>query len=100
MPVSESIGSHSEEILHFGGVRLRVIGAGSLNMKFSSLDDVITQDLLPLPMIATNAREPLRLANFISQRALLTVSVSGIDQYFRINKVVLFTKPIWSEYPG
>lgn len=100
MPVNASVGSHSEEILHFAGVRMRVTGAGNLDLHFASLDNIDVQTLAPLVMSATTAREPTRLANFISQRGSLRVGTDVIDETFRINRIIVFAKPIWSQYPG
>ncbi len=100
MPVNASVGSHSEEIVHFAGVRLRVTGSGNLDLTFQSLDMMDTQVLAPIVMSLTNAREPTRLANFISQRGALKISTNAINESFRINRVIIFAKPIWSQYPG
>ncbi len=100
MPVNAQLGSRSEEIVHFAGVRLRVTGSGNLDLQFLSLDSVDTQTLAAIPMSSTNAREPTRLANFISQRGQLKISTNVIDEVFKINRIVLFVKPIWSQFPG
>ena len=100
MPVSAQLGSHQEEIVHYGGVRLRVTGSGNLDMQFLSLDDVDTQSLVPLAMSTTNAREPTRLANFISQRAMLKISSDVINEHFRISRIIIFAKPLWANFPG
>lgn len=90
----------SEDILHFNAVRLRVTGSGSLDMVFKSLDDVITKTLAPLAMSMATGREPRVLTNFKSQRAKLEISVDLIDEYFSINKLIVFVKPLWADYPG
>lgn len=100
MPVNASVGAHSEEVLHFAGVRLRVTGIGNLDLVFASLDTIDTQTLSPIVMANSTAREPTRLANFISQRGMLRVGTNVIDEVFRINRIIVFAKPIWSQYPG
>ena len=100
MPVAPSIGSHQEEVIHFAGVRIRVVGTGNLDLEFLSLDNVDTQTLVPLVMSNTTAREPTRLSNFISQRGMLKISTDSINDYFEINRIILFAKPIWSQFPG
>ncbi len=87
-----------EPILHFGAVRLRITGAGNLDMQFQSLDTVKTQTLAPLPMSSVTDREPVKLANFKSQRAMLKISTDEINEIFRINRIILFVKPLWSQY--
>ena len=100
MPVASNIGSRREEIVHFTGVRLRVTGSGNLDLEFKSLDDETTQTLAPIVMQTTTGREPTRLANFISQRGQLKISTNVINETFKINRILLFVKPLWSQYPG
>lgn len=100
MPVNPVLGARWEEIVHFAGVRLRVTGSGNLDLTFFSLDNVDSQVLAPLVMSNTSAREPTRLANFISQRGMLKIGSDQIDEVFRVNRVILFVKPLWTSFPG
>lgn len=100
MPVAPQIGSKAEEICHYAGVRLRVTGAGNLRMTLFSLDDERSNVLAPLAMQATTGREPTRLANFTSQRAMLEIKITAIDEKFVINRIIIFEKTVWSQYPG
>jgi len=100
MPVAAQLGSKQEEILHYGGVRMRVTGSGFLDMSFLSLDEVEVKALVPFTMSATTAREPTRLANFISQRAMLKISTDTINESFKVNRIIIFAKPLWSNFPG
>ncbi len=95
-----SINITGEGIVHFGGVRLRVTGAGNLKMTFQSLDAVKSQPLAVIAMTTPAEREPFKLANFKSQRAFLKLETTELDEIFRINRVVVFVKPIWSQYYG
>lgn len=98
MPVPQSLGSGEQDILHFGGVRIRVNGTGYLRMRFLSLDNIDTQTLVPFTMATLPGKQPTRLANFISQRGMLEISTTAIDEVFRINKIILFSKPLWTSY--
>jgi hypothetical protein len=98
MPVPVSLGSGEQDILHFGAVKIRVNGSGNLQLRFLSLDSVDTQTLVPLAMATSPGRQPTRLANFISQRGMLEIKTTVINETFRINKIILFSKPIWTEY--
>lgn len=89
----------AENILHYGAVRLRVSGEGSLLLKMKGLDDVITQDLASLTLSLTPGREPTQLANFKTQRMRLRISVSGINQHFSLNRLVIYAKELWQSYP-
>lgn len=89
-----------EGITHFGAVRMRLTGTGSLLMSFYSLDDTNNQTLVPFTMIASSNIEPTRLSNFNEQRAALKIQTTEINEYFRINRIILFAKNIYTSYPG
>lgn len=85
---------------HVVGVRLRVTGAGSLQMSLSDLDDTRISPLVPIPMQATTRIEPTRLANFQSQRIRLNLVTTELNDRFRIQRIIIFAKPVAVEYPG
>jgi hypothetical protein len=87
-----------ESIVHFGGVRIRVTGVGSLKLNLESLDGVQSLDLVP--MTIASGREKFRLSNFVSQRAFLTIETTELDEVFEINRVIVFVKPIYTDYPN
>ncbi len=89
-----------ENINHYAAVRMRVVGTGNLDMHLASLDRINTVDLFPFTLSETNAREPTRLVNFVTQRALLKVSTDVIDEYFDIDKVIIFARELYKEFPG
>lgn len=89
-----------EYIYHVAGVRLRVIGSGSLRMFFHSLDSIRSFTLLPLSMSSTNDKEPTRLGNFRSQRIQLELKTDAIDEYFQISKIIIFAKTSATSLPG
>ena len=90
----------AEDILHFGGVRLRIDGYGQLDMQLSTINDQNEVQLLPLVLEATPSREPLRLCNYMTQRAKLKLSTDVIDEYINVNKIIIFVKPTYTSYPG
>lgn len=87
------------DILHIGGVRLRVVGDGDLKMSLRSLDDTLIVNLTPTIMVNTTNREPFTLSNYMNQRGQLKVGVTGFEESFVISKIVIFTKLIYSGYP-
>lgn len=89
----------AEDILHFGAVRYRLNGVGVLKHRFVDADESTSEELKPTP-IENNGREPLRLSNFKSQRAKLRVYTTEIDEQVKINRIILFVKQLWSQYPG
>lgn len=95
-----SINEAGEDLMHFTGIRIRVNGNGNLIPTFQSLDDVDSVTLTPFIINSTTAREPFKLANFISQRAFLRLETQQINEIFRINRVIVYAKPQYSQFVG
>jgi len=95
--VAKRGGDESEH--HVVSVRLRVNGSGNLKLALTDLNQVQTQNLVPLPMQSTTRIEPTRLANFQSQRIRLELTTTEINEVFRINRIIIFAKPVAVEYP-
>jgi len=89
-----------ESIMHWNAVRLRLTGTGNLRMTMLSLSSVSSHTLTPLAMQTTTDREPVVLANFISQRMMLKGETTAIDEFMSVAKVIVFTKQLWSQYAG
>lgn len=96
--MAKNTGEESEH--HVVGVKFRVTGSGSLDLRLEDLSNVQTQDLVALTMSTATRFEPIRLANFQSQRIRLRVGTDQINEYFNIRRVILFAKPVAVEYPG
>jgi hypothetical protein len=89
----------AEDILHFGAVRLRVNGDAKLNMELLSIDDTYSSTLLPLTVTEAPGREPMRLCNFLSQRAKLKLSTNAFDDFINVNRIIVYVKPTYTSYP-
>lgn len=100
MPVGTALsqGSAGESLSHFNAIRMRVTGVGSLQMELRSFDGVETQTLVPFTLLERTNREPTRLCNFVQQRASLEVKTDKLNEHFRINRIILFSKELWSQY--
>jgi hypothetical protein len=88
-----------ETVNHYHSVRIRVNGSGNLRGMFYSLDDVNSQVLTPLAMQSLTNIQPTILLNFKEQRAALEFKTTEIDETFRIGKIIIFVKPLWTSYP-
>jgi len=96
--LSES--SSGESISHFAAIRIRLNGEGNLKMSVYSLDDVRSKTLVPFTMATTTRIIPTRLVNFSEQRASFELKTTEIDERFRINRIVIFMKEVFTSYPG
>jgi hypothetical protein len=93
-------GSAGEMISHFNAIRMRVVGTGFLKMTLYSLQDQTLQHLADFELSETTRFSPLRLANFIEQRAALQIQTHSINEYFRINRIIIYSRTYASEYPA
>jgi hypothetical protein len=84
---------------HIVAVRLRVVGEGNLLLSLEDYDAVQTQNLVPIPLATATRIEPTRLANFQSQRIRLIGQTTAIDERFDIHRILIFAKPVATEYP-
>jgi hypothetical protein len=92
--------SQDDVIVHYTGVRMRVTGTGNLLMTMRSQDNIYSQTLVPFVMSATTNIRPTRLMNFQHQRAALEAGTTAINEVFSINKIIIFAKAVFQEYPG
>jgi len=92
--------SSGESISHFAAIRVRVNGSGNLKMEVFSLDNVRSKTLVPLTMAVQTRIIPTRLVNFMEQRASFELKTTEIDEKFRINRIVIFSKATFTSYPG
>lgn len=87
-------------IVHFGAVRYRVDGAGNLITTLYGYDKLTSNELLPLAMSSPASRELTRLANFNSQKALIRVETTEINEVMKFNRIILFARDVFATYPG
>jgi hypothetical protein len=85
---------------HVVAIRMRVVGVGNLQLSLTDLDDIQTETLVPLPLSLTTRIEPLRLANLQSQRIRLVGQTTVMGEHFKIQRILIFAKPVAQEYPA
>lgn len=100
MQQGASLSGSQDNIAHYTSVRMRIIGSGSLQMTMYSQDNIYSQVLVPFTMQATTNIRPTRLMNFQHQRACLEGKTTGSEEWFKINKIVIYAKEVFVEYPG
>jgi hypothetical protein len=93
-------GSSGEYINHFNMIRMRVTGSGNLKLTLNSLQDVRQFQLADISMSSSTDIQPFRLANFQTQRASITIGTTNINEHFRINRIIVYSRPIEAEYPA
>lgn len=93
-------GTSGEYLNHFNMVRMRVTGNGNLKLSLQSLGALKEFQIVDIPMSPNTDIQPFRLANFITQRAALNIGTTGINEYFRINRIIIYSRPFSTEYPA
>ena len=96
---SRSEGSSGENINHFNSVRLRVNGSGNLLMSLKSLDDIREVTIAPIAMQVLTNIQPTRPTNMVEQRVIFRLGTTEINEWFRINRIILFAAQFGTEYP-
>lgn len=89
-----------DSIQHISNIRVRVNGRGSLRLQVFSLDDIRTKTLVPMEMAIKTRIEPTRIVNFMEQGISFELKTTERNERFRINRIVLFAKEIFTSYPG
>lgn len=92
--------SSGENISHFAAMRVRANGTGNLRLKVYSLDNVRSKVLVPLVMNQSTRIIPTRLVNFTEQRASFELKTVEMDEFMRVNRIVIFMKEVFTSYPG
>lgn len=85
---------------HFNQVRLRAVGSGTLLGVLYSLDDISSQNLTNFTLSSSRESIQRSLCNFTQQRASLKLYTNVIDEIFQITRIVIYTRPVATEYPG
>jgi hypothetical protein len=94
-----ALSGSQDNIVHYTSVRMRIIGSGQLDMVMFSQDDIFSSALVPFTMQAATNIRPTRLMNFQHQRAYLKGSTDVINEWFEINKIVIYAKEVFVDYP-
>lgn len=94
----DSVGG-GDQINHFGAVKIRVVGTGILRPKLYALDNAFTVTLATITMASSPGKTPVVLTNLVSQRARLELKTTTINEKAKINRIVLYVKPIYTGYP-
>lgn len=93
------LGNKDADILHFGALRGRVTGTGNLLMSIFSLDDVRSKIMVPFDLQVTNHAMPHRLINFNTQKARIKFGTQDLDDFFNIDRVIVFVKKLFTMHP-
>jgi hypothetical protein len=89
----------TEYVNHFGAVRIRIVGSGNLLSKLQSLDDVYELDLSSAVLSATSNKSITILSNFMQTKAKFRMEINEIDEYFKVDNIMIYIKPTFTSFP-
>jgi len=98
--MTAGVSDAQDNIIHYASVRMRVTGSGSLKMKMLTQDAIFEQTLVPFTMQNKTNIRPTRLMNFQHQRAHFEGKTEVLGEWFRINKIVIYAKEVFVDYPS
>jgi len=101
---SSGIPGSGENIIHFGALRLGTVGSGNLQLNtYSPIgknNELLISSLRDVPLSTTVDTEPTRLMNVSKQRLSFEFRVEEINEWFIINRFIIYTKPIYTQGPN
>ncbi len=86
-------------LLHFGGIRLRVTGSGTLDVHVRDTDLTQTAQLVTQTLAVSPGKYHMVLANFVSEAASFMLQLSAADEVFELTRSTVFVAHEWEERP-
>lgn len=82
-------------INHYTGIRLRVVGSGVLGIIAYGLDRTISYTVKDIVLSANPGKEYTALFEIKSEKCIVSLKTSSINEWFHINKYALYFIPLW-----
>lgn len=98
---SGGISSRGENIIHFGSLRLGVVGSGNFQLNtyvpVGKNDELLVSNLRDVVLSATSDVEQTRLLNNKKQRLSFEFKLTEINEWFVMNRFIIYTRPIYTQ---
>jgi len=85
---------------HYSMIHLRLLGNGALKITLFSEDQSATANPPSITMAQTPGREYDRLINFVNEKMSAKFRVSSFGEWFMIDELIIFAKPLWLRRPA
>lgn len=95
-----SLRSNGEGINHFNAVRVTGIGSGNLQVIAYGASDTVVQTLVPITLSASTDFPHTRLMNVSRNRISLEFKVTELNEWFSVDRIIVFIKPLFTSIPG
>lgn len=86
-------------INHFGYMRLRVVGGGTLATTLYSEDGVNPTSGPSFSLSSTPGLEPDSLINYFNEKMSVKLGVTSIDDHYTVSRVDIWAKEMWLRRP-
>jgi hypothetical protein len=90
----------SGEILHINALRYKIKGYGALVTTLYDRDKVTSSVAAGHTLAANPGKEVTVLANFKAQGFIVKLSVSSLNEYFKLHGLKIFVKQFATSFPG
>ena len=87
------------EICQFQALRYRVIGNGLATPQLFNVDRGLSAFQTSLTLANNPNADYHRLANFVTERMVVRFGVNAVGDFFILNNIVAYSKPLWSTRP-
>jgi len=88
------------EVFHHGGVRLRVVGQGVLNLTITALDGGQVINLSGIQLQQLPGVYPMRTYNAQSEKVTIKGTMQNNGEYLAITKMWAFVRQLWLTRPA
>lgn len=86
-------------ICHFGGLKLRITGIGTLLVTCKGLDDSNPVVSPPFALLDNPGVQPHGLLNYINERVSLRLRTHLINERFSLTNLILYGRNLWLRRP-
>lgn len=94
------VGDVEGAVNYYGGVRLRAVGTGAVDLRFNGLDETLTINPPGFFLSLSPGRLQQRDFNLSSQLGRLKVSTASYGDRFKITRISIYYKPEYFEEPA
>lgn len=84
-------------VQHFTGTRMLLRGSGTANIQFTN---EVTSSAALSRTLTANPQDLVVLSNFIAERCAVNLTVNSAGDWFSLNRLDLFYKPLWLSRPN
>jgi hypothetical protein len=97
--VTHFVGTPEADVSHYAGTRMGISGQGTVKQVLQSVDYIHTLQFGNNILRTSNNRSPFSLANFVDQHASVRIYMDQLDDFMRVDQLIIFIKPVFTDYP-